>query len=260
MQDYQYLAQVNFFIHRVCTPKWVILRQHIDFQDLTYAYAGKGVYLVDGVPYKVGAGDLISIPAGCWREAYTDPDDPLRLYALNFNLYDEQLQRTPLDLPILTHPGQDKELLYNLSIMERIWALKETTHHIMANSVLLAIISHLLLLLRVEKSSHGDTRVQAVADHVLKNLDRQITTEELAQLVSLHPVYLNTLVQKHTGLSLRTFVNHIKVNVAEDAIAHENLPVHEAAARCGFSNMFYFSKTFKKLKGYPPSFIRKIRN
>lgn len=259
MDAYEYMPHIIFFTHRICTPTWEIIPQCIDFQDLTYVYAGKGYYLADGERYDVSAGSLISLPTDCWREAYTDPDDPLRLYAFNFNLFDYRLQPVRLALPMLTNIGIQKHLIYSLTTMERVWALKEPTYLLKATSMFLEIVHQLVQLVHEGMGSYGDVRVQQVADYVLANLQRQIATRELADLVSLHPAYLNTLVQKHTGYTLRTFVNRIRVNVAEDAIVHEKIPIREAAARYGFSDVFYFSKTFKRIKGYPPSHIKWIR-
>lgn len=259
MADDHYLPVVQYFVHRICTADWQILHQQIPFQDLTYVVAGKGYFLVDEVRYDVSPGSLVSIPAGCWREAHTDAKDPLRLYAFNYYTYDASLQQVPVDLPIHHMVGYSKELLYNLTTMERIWALKEPSYLLMASSVFLAILHHMLMHVKGEKSSYADERVQQVVDYVLANLYRRIHTQELANLTSLHPVYLNTLVQKHTGYSLRTFINRIKVNVAEDAIKYDHLPLQEAAMRFGFTDIYYFSRVFKKLKGYPPSYIKKLR-
>lgn len=254
---YDYFPAITFFVHRVCTPSWEIIPQFIDFHDLTYIYSGEGEYVINGVCHPVRAGDLLCIPASNWRVATTDTDNPLSLYAFNFHLFNHSLEPTTLDLPLLTNIGIQKELLYSLSTMERVWALKEPTYQMMSVSVFLEILHHIMLAVRVDKSSYGDARVQQVADYVLENLHRQICTQELADLVSLHPVYLNSLVQKHTGNTLRAFINRIRINVAEDAIAHERLSITDAAIRCGFNDIFYFSKTFKKIKGYPPSHIKK---
>jgi hypothetical protein len=40
-------------------------------------------------------------------------------------------------------------------------------------------------------------------------------------------------------------------------IHHENITVNEAALRCGFGDIYYFSRIFKKIKGYPPSHVKK---
>lgn len=255
----QYLPVIDYFVHRICTADWQILHQQINFQDLTYVVAGKGYFLVDDVRYDVSPGSLISIPAGCWREAHTDTKDPLRLYAFNYHTYDATLQQVPVDLPIHHMVGLSKELLYNLVNMERIWALKEPNYQLMASSVFLAILHHMLLRVKGDKSSYADERVQQVVDYVLANLQRCIPTQELVDLIALHPVYLNSLVQKHTGYSLRNFINRIKVNMAEDAIKYDHLPLQEAATRFGFTDIYYFSRVFKKLKGYPPSYIKKLR-
>lgn len=253
---FAYLPTIVFFVHRVCTPSWEIIPQLIDFHDLTYVYGGEGQYIIDGKVYPVRAGQLLSIPSGSHRVASTDAANPFRLYAFNYQLYDYSLSPAQLDLPILSDIGQHKELMYILQTMERIWALKEPTYNLMAASVFLEILHHILLAVKIDKSSYGDARILKVAGFVLENLHRPISTREVADHVSLHPVYLNSLVQKHTGSTLRRFINRIRVNVAEDAIVHERLSIGDAAARVGFSDIFYFSKTFKSIKGYPPSRVK----
>ncbi len=259
MADFEYMPALHFFVHRICTPNWVILRQLIDFNDLTYVYAGKGYYLVDGKRIDVYPGCLLSIPSDHWREAYTDEKDPLRLYALNYNMYDFQLKPVAPALPLCIDIGINKELLYNYATLARVWALKEPTYPLMAASTFLSILSLIMMTIKAEKTAYGDARVQMVADFVLSHLNRRIMTTELTDLTALHPVYLNTLVQKHTGNTLRNFINRIKINVAEDIILHEKIPIHEAALRCGYSDIYYFSKMFKKIKGYPPSYIKKAK-
>jgi AraC-like DNA-binding protein len=259
MAEFEYMPAVHFFVHRICTPNWVILRQFIDFNDLTYVYAGKGYYLVDGKRIDVYPGCLLSIPMGCWREAYTDPKDTLCLYAINYNMYDFARNHTAPALPLCTDIGINKELMYSLATLGRVWALKEPTYPLLAASTFLSILSLILMTLKSEKTAYGDARVQMVADYVLSHLNRRVSTQELVDMTALHPVYLNSLVQKHTGSTLRNFINRIKINVAEDIILHEKIPIHEAAIRCGYSDIYYFSKTFKKVKGYPPSYIKKAK-
>ncbi len=259
MADFEYMPALHFFVHRICTPKWVIVPQLIDFNDLTYVYAGQGVYLVDGERIDVYPGCLLSIPSGCWREAYTDAKAPLRLYAVNYNMYDYQRNPIAPDLPLCADIGISKELLYNLDTLARVWVLKEPTYPLMAASTFLNILSLIVMTLKAEKTAYGDARVKMVADYVLSHINSAVLTKELVDLVKLHPVYLNSLVRKHTGNTLRSFVNRIKINVAEDMIVHEKVSVQEAAARCGYSDIYYFSKIFKKMKGYPPSFIKKAK-
>ena len=259
MAEFEYMPALHFFVHRICTPKWVILRQNIDFNDLTYVYAGKGYYLVDGERIDVYPGCLLSIPSGHWREAYTDPDDLLRLYAMNYNMYDFGCHPIAPPLPLCIDIGINKELMYSLDTLGRIWALKEPTYPLMAASTFLSIMSMILMSVKSEKTAYGNARVKMVADYVLSHISSRILTKELVELTSLHPVYLNALVQKHTGYTLRNFINRIKINVAEDIIVHEKIPINEAAARCGYSDIYYFSKTFKRIKGYPPSYIKKAK-
>ena len=55
------------------------------------------------------------------------------------------------------------------------------------------------------------------------------------------------------------FVTSIRVNMAEDAIIYEGISIGEAARRFGFSDIYHFSKVFKKFKGYTPSTVKMLK-
>ena len=87
-EDLFFLPKISYFVHRVCTPEWIIARQLIDFHDLTYVAAGQGEYIIDDVAHPVSQGDLIYIKPGTWREASTSAGQPMQLYAFNMGIQD----------------------------------------------------------------------------------------------------------------------------------------------------------------------------
>jgi AraC-like DNA-binding protein len=54
---------------------------------------------------------------------------------------------------------------------------------------------------------------------------------------------------------LLKYINRMKINDAENILLSGEFTVHEAAYKCGFEDIYYFSKLFKKIKGFPPSRI-----
>ena len=252
-EQYLFYPSIHYFVHRICTPSWTIRRQLIDFHDLTYVAGGRGEYLLDGVAHPVSGGDLLYIPPGVWREASTDPEDPMRLFAFNMRLFDGDLKPARLPLPLCSKVGPDAKLEHMLQRIRQVYALREPTCQMQAAGLAMELITHLLILGGLVQGTGGDPRVQKAAAYVTENISRHISAAEIGAAAGLHPGYLNKLTVKHTGRTVSRFIVNIRVNMAEDAIVHEGFSVREAAERFGFSDIYHFSKVFKKFKGYPPS-------
>ena len=56
-----------------------------------------------------------------------------------------------------------------------------------------------------------------------------------------------------TGMSAIQFQNQQKIQRAKDLILSQNCNVTEAAQAVGFSDIYYFSRMFRKLTGKNPS-------
>lgn len=253
MEDMFFLPKISYFVHRICTPEWVIARQLIDFHDLTYVAAGQGEYIIDDVAHPVSQGDLIYIKPGTWREASTSASQPMQLYAFNMFLQDMSCQPTTLPLPLISKLDKDVKLDHLLERIKQFFALREPTSTMLTTALLMELLCHVFLNTGLVQGAGSDPRVQKAAAYVTENISRHISATEIGQAVGVHPGYLNKLTTKHTGKTVSRFITSIRVNMAEDAIVYEGISVSEAAARFGFSDIYHFSKVFKKNKGYPPS-------
>ena len=248
-----FLPQIGYFVNRICTPDWVISRQLIDFHDFTFVAGGQGEYIIDGVSYPVSKGDLIYIPPGKWREASTSAVQPMQLFAFNILLFDRWFQPAVLPLPILSRLEHDPKIDHLLERIRQYSALREVTCQMQSTALLMELFAQVLLNTGIVQGSGSDPRVQKAAAYVMQNIGRHITATEIGQAVGVHPGYLNKLTMKYTGKTVSRFITNIRVNMAEDAIVYEGISVSEAANRFGFSDIYHFSKVFKKNKGYPPS-------
>ena len=76
-------------------------------------------------------------------------------------------------------------------------------------------------------------------------------------MTNLSPLYFGTLFKQETGLTFRQYLTNIRINQAENLLSSGMYNVSEAAAECGFSDVFYFSKVFKEHRGISPSEVIK---
>ncbi|RTE11468.1 AraC family transcriptional regulator [Paenibacillus whitsoniae] len=256
MDDVEINPQIELFINRHSTPSWIIEDATTDFIDLTYILKGRAYYAINGTTYEVNQGDLICIPKGSRRSATTDPKNLMTSYALNLHLYDLKGQDVHLPFPLITHIGEPKELnlLYNQLKLE--WLRQNKGHKLKARALLLLILHYYFKFL-YDKSNNGsiDNRIQKAIRYILSNLQSQIEVEELASIAGLTSAYFGTLFKKYMGASVKEYINRMKINNAENILLSGEFSVQEAAYKCGFEDIYYFSKLFKKIKGFPPSRI-----
>jgi AraC-like DNA-binding protein len=103
----------------------------------------------------------------------------------------------------------------------------------------------------------GMARFESVFAYIDANLSRALSLGELAGVVHLHPTYFSNVFSRVVGMPPIQYVNQRRVKRAELLLLTTSLSVKEVAARTGFSDVFYFSRLFKRTTGFSPSAYRK---
>lgn len=253
------VPDIGYLIYRKCTPTWEIIENEISFCDITYVIEGKGIYIINGVPYEVKRGDLLCIPRGSIRKAQCIVDDLMSLYSANFTLYEMNSQLADLPLPLLTHIGIKSDLVGLFRELSNAWVRKETGYHTKTRGLLLVIIHRLYELILLKKDSTStDYRVKKAINYISENYASEVSVNELANLVGLNKVYFGALFKSEMGILANQYLVQTRINHAEDMLQNGECNVSEAAERCGYKDLSHFRKQFKMIKGYSPS--RCLRN
>jgi YesN/AraC family two-component response regulator len=100
-----------------------------------------------------------------------------------------------------------------------------------------------------------DPRIKTAIRYITDHYAEPMHITQVARAVSLNPVYFGVLFKKETQMAFRDYLNMIRLNQAEDMLRTGEWNVTEVALRCGFGDVFYFSRLYKKHKGVPPSKI-----
>lgn len=83
-----------------------------------------------------------------------------------------------------------------------------------------------------------------------------MTRESLAAMVYLTPDYLSHLFKRETGFSLTNYIIYERIEEAKRMLAGTDKSVSEIATRCGFQNISYFSRQFRRFTGVTPREFR----
>lgn len=103
------------------------------------------------------------------------------------------------------------------------------------------------------------TFMDTIVSYIDKNLDKEITRENLAELVYLTPDYISKLFRRKTGMSFGEYIQRRKIQEAQNLLENTDMSIGDVALCVGFSSFSYFSKTFKKITGMTPGDFRKKR-
>ena len=80
----------------------------------------------------------------------------------------------------------------------------------------------------------------------------------LANEFFLSPAYLSRKFSQTTGVSIMSYLEDYRINVATDLLKGSERSISEIADQVGYYDANYFTKIFKKVKGITPKEFRKM--
>ncbi len=99
--------------------------------------------------------------------------------------------------------------------------------------------------------------LKKVLQYIGEHYSSPIRLSELAELVNMNEQYFCRYFKKNIGKTITEYINVIRVEKAATALAETEDKIIDIAAACGFDNIGYFIRRFKKEKGMTPSEYRK---
>lgn len=94
--------------------------------------------------------------------------------------------------------------------------------------------------------------------YIEKHYSEQISLDELAQASSMNSRYLCRFFREMTHKTPIEYLNYYRIERACEQIATTNDSLTDIALSCGFCDLSYFIKVFKRHKGITPSAYGKI--
>ena len=102
-----------------------------------------------------------------------------------------------------------------------------------------------------KKQSRAFGRAKEVITFLKKNFDKPLTLDEIAKEMNINKYQLARDFKQCTNVSIFDFLNSHRCNEAKKLLK-SGYTVSEAASACGFENLSYFSRIYKKYIGVLP--------
>ncbi len=248
---------------------------------LMYVTEGRGVFYVNDEAFEAEAGMLFIINPNEPHHFYFDPLTPITNYECTFLFRDMDGEPTAIHFFDLLEANRSLRLsaelfrtrMYVPSPLrplliegyQRILQARRdgTTKEYLSVMVLDLILRVEDITVRINGFEQNATTVRtedhtiaAVKQYLRTKMRDKILLQELADLVHLTPNYLCTLFKEHTGTTLMSYLQQIRMREAEKLLTYTDLSIYRIAENTGFEEASYFTKVFRKTYGVSPTEFR----
>lgn len=253
------IASIQHVIERMPDPDWKMESAlNRDLYILGAALDGCAEYTIDGRIYRIKKGDVIMLRPGMVRAARSLADDPWHFISIGCRL---RFPNPEASEALGEHPvcfqEVPEEILRKCEELFHIWNGRSRYDMLVVKGLIFGLYYDLL---RHWESRHFRpsqySRIIKAQEYIQRNYSRQLHQKELAELCGYSEPHFRQVFHTITGMSCSQYIISVKIGVAKNLLLSGTANVSEASELTGFSDIYYFSRLFKKITGYPPSHFK----
>lgn len=244
---------------RDCAPGWYWDHQTpFHDYDIFYVVSGKGTMTLGSERFDLQRKSCLIMRPGDLPKAVQDPNDRLTVLYLHFHVIGEDGLIPLFPFPRFTATGgafQAENILYQImELLDFPTPLQELEFDCLMKQFFIH-----LLRLHMAPQDYGAgsvkqmQRIRQIMAYIREARGIGVNVEELADAVSMSPSYMSRLFKACTGITLKEFMAKTKVESARDLLLETRMSISQVAERMGYSDVYAFSKSFKRVYKVSPS-------
>jgi AraC-like DNA-binding protein len=252
----------------ICAPNHIVL----------YCTEGELNINVEGRCFQIKKGGLLLIPYGSFYVPLDGEGCSYYFFHFKAVVYEKNI-KMPQNVVISPHAGIVKGFGYTcISRYESIITIPSSIEHapyfiadIFKKAEKLkpnksfydqllsdCLLRELLIRIGMTATSRCNKHLSKLLEYIEQNYTEDVSLSVLSEKFELSESYIARLFRENLSLRPSEYVNNIRIAVATSLLTETNMSVSEIAEACGFSDVYYFSKTFKKIVGVSPSKTRSV--
>lgn len=118
--------------------------------------------------------------------------------------------------------------------------------------ILAVIYENHLYTVKEPKKIYGIDAFAEIVEYVHENFSEKILLDDLEKELNFSKSYIIRLFKKNTGKTFSTYLNSYRIYKAVEMLEEKDKSILEISESCGFENVAYFIKIFKKNMGITP--------
>lgn len=230
-----------------------------------YCVWGRGYAKTGNRQTVLRANQFTVLPKGVPLEYGSSDDDPWSIYWICFDGEKGKIWARRMSGAFTVPPSIYTRIEQRTELFEKMYSILCGEPAIdrleYANSILphfLASFSYRETAVEPEDHpGHAEGTINKVLQYMNDNLERNLTMKELADYASMSESWLYRQFRKQMDAAPIDYFIRMKINKAAILLLKTSMSVSQIAAKLGFGNSDYFSRTFRKVIGLSASEFRK---
>ncbi len=229
-------------------------RRDCPFTVLICVLSGEGFCYFDGKPHALKEGNILMIRFG--EDHIYRASGTWRILWFHLDCCFRKETESPF---FIRSDGELIQSLYRISLTFLRESQGERNGMILYNlGSLIALMIRRILAYPSSgvRQSRDRQIIERLRREASRDLSRDWTVGELAELANITPSYLFKITGRTLDLSPQGFVTQMKMELAVQLLNHSDYPLKYIADRLGYSTPYAFSKAFRKRYGVSPGAFR----
>lgn len=163
---------------------------------------------------------------------------------------------------IVVHSGHNECEFPPLHVTAEYYTLDETSFPLWLSQIKMKYFvgptrSDIVVPRESNHSKQVKSNLAEVIDYIVSNIDQDISQEEAAARCHYSPTYFSKVFHREVGMCFRDYVTAKRISLAKKMlIEDESAKIAYIAFQCGYRDVSYFSRIFKKKTGLSPATYR----
>lgn len=238
--------------------------------ELSYVVTGSGIRLIGDTTEPFRAGEIVMIPPEIphgWFFNKDDTDSNGHIVNIILAFTDEFLSHCSSVFPELRACVERLKTVreavkFNKRRGDLIASIlkgmgeQEDVERLASMIRLLAILpltDEAHIVGRYKKIDTRQERLDRIRTYVICNACRDISLDDVVRYVGMNRSAFCVFFKRTMGKTFITYLNEYRIELACQLLKQKNMSVSEICYHVGFTNIPYFNRTFKRMKGCSPT-------
>lgn len=257
---------------------WTHATRTIESYEVIYGIRGRAYIQQEGQPFEVAPGKALLLLPGRTHGGYRPSEGEVSFYWMHFSCRKADLlddaeagpyfvaaqyakRSENIVLPLFSEPAEGDKLailIRQLLHCTESAGYRAITADYFITLVLMEIARQEILLRLHEPEDGAGRRAAEILEWVRAKVAEGGTAApaEVADHFGLNRDYLCRMLKKNAGVTLRQYVNDVRIRKARELLVQTDLSIKETAYAVGMDDERYFMRLFKKSEGISPSQYR----
>lgn len=229
-----------------------------DFFHYIYVIKGLGDINISGKVYELKPKHMYLLSPGTVHSFYNKKEENLLTIEIKFEVLDEAFLNETEHFPKILDVGATpvKRILANI---RRECINKKVYFEDIVSANMQEIFAHLKRASLIQHDNNLDNSKEfyEVIEYINENLYKDITLQELADILCLEKTYFLKKFKKIMGVTPMLYTRNMRVERAKELLKYSDMNITQISEAVGFFSIHHFSKHFSKSTGMSPSKFKK---